>query len=82
MATNTLPGSALTLGGFLRDRRARLPPGPGAQSRRRTPGLRREEVATRAGACSEAAALAAELQVRETSGNLVMRTSIWPPGGA
>jgi transcriptional regulator with XRE-family HTH domain len=49
MSTNTLPGSALTLGGFLRDRRARLSPGPGAQSRRRTPGLRREEVATRAG---------------------------------
>jgi transcriptional regulator with XRE-family HTH domain len=49
MTANTLPGSALTLGGFLRDRRARLPPGPGAASRRRTPGLRREEVATRAG---------------------------------
>lgn len=49
MTTNTLPGSALTLGGFLRDRRERLPPGPGVQSRRRTPGLRREEVATRAG---------------------------------
>jgi len=48
MPTNTLPGSTLTLGGFLRDRRARLSPGPGAQSRRRTPGLRREEVATRA----------------------------------
>ena len=38
----------LTLGAFLRDRRARLPPAPGADSRRRTPGLRREEVATRA----------------------------------
>ena len=49
MTTNTLPGPALTLGGFLRDRRARLSPGPGARSRRRTPGLRREEVATRAG---------------------------------
>ena len=49
MNINTLPGSALTLGGFLRDRRARLPPGPGAHSRRRTPGLRREEVAARAG---------------------------------
>lgn len=54
MATNTLSnagmgGSVLTLGGFLRDRRARLPPGPGAATRRRTPGLRREEVATRAG---------------------------------
>jgi transcriptional regulator with XRE-family HTH domain len=46
---NILPAAALTLGGFLRDRRARLAPGPGAQSRRRTPGLRREEVATRAG---------------------------------
>jgi transcriptional regulator with XRE-family HTH domain len=49
MTTNTLPDQALTLGGFLRDRRARLSPGPGAHSRRRTPGLRREEVATRAG---------------------------------
>jgi transcriptional regulator with XRE-family HTH domain len=48
MTTNTLLGSALTLGGFLRDRRARLSPGPGAQIRRRTPGLRREEVAMRA----------------------------------
>jgi transcriptional regulator with XRE-family HTH domain len=38
----------LTLGDFLRDRRARLAPTPGADSRRRTPGLRREEVATRA----------------------------------
>ncbi|RKH21154.1 XRE family transcriptional regulator [Corallococcus praedator] len=49
MNTNTLPGPASTLGGFLRDRRARLAPEPGAPSRRRTPGLRREEVATRAG---------------------------------
>ena len=40
--------SVLTLGGFLRDRRGRLPPEAGADSRRRTPGLRREEVATRA----------------------------------
>ena len=48
MVTNTLAGSVLNLGGFLRDRRARLPPAPGAESRRRTPGLRREEVATRA----------------------------------
>src|SRR4051812_47575240 len=58
MSTNTLANSAtaeqaeraahLTLGEFLRDRRARLPPAPGAGSRRRTPGLRREEVATRA----------------------------------
>jgi transcriptional regulator with XRE-family HTH domain len=56
MSTNTLttpaallaPASPLTLGAFLRDRRARLPPAAGADSRRRTPGLRREEVATRA----------------------------------
>jgi transcriptional regulator with XRE-family HTH domain len=37
-----------SLGRFLRDRRSRLQPGPEAQGRRRTPGLRREEVATRA----------------------------------
>ncbi len=49
MTTNTLPGPALTLGSFLRDRRARLTPQQGAQSRHRTLGLRREEVATRAG---------------------------------
>ncbi len=49
MTANTLPEPALNLGGFLRDRRGRLPPAPGALSRRRTPGLRREEVATRAG---------------------------------
>ncbi len=49
MSTNTLPRSALTLGEFLRDRRARLSPAPESQRRRRTPGLRREEVATRAG---------------------------------
>jgi transcriptional regulator with XRE-family HTH domain len=36
------------LGGFLRDRRARLAP-PANAGRRRTPGLRREEVAARAG---------------------------------
>lgn len=48
MPTNTLPGSSLNLGGFLRDRRERLPPNADALSRRRTPGLRREEVATRA----------------------------------
>jgi transcriptional regulator with XRE-family HTH domain len=46
MPTNTLPGQ--TLGGFLRERRARLAPAPGGQGRRRTPGLRREEVAARA----------------------------------
>jgi len=39
----------LTLGGFLRARRARLAPAPGVGGRRRTPGLRREEVAARAG---------------------------------
>ena len=50
MTINTLPGTALTLGGYLRDRRARLAPIPGAPGlRRRTPGLRREEVASRAG---------------------------------
>lgn len=54
MTINTLPGNpppgtALTLGGFLRDHRSRIAPGPGAPSRRRTPGLRREEVAARAG---------------------------------
>ncbi|HEU4409580.1 MAG TPA: helix-turn-helix transcriptional regulator [Polyangiaceae bacterium] len=49
MAANTLPSAASPLGAFLRDRRARLPPGPGARGRRRTPGLRREEVALRAG---------------------------------
>lgn len=49
MAANTQPGSALTLGDFLRDRRARLAPEAGAPARRRTPGLRREEVAARAG---------------------------------
>ncbi|WP_374571827.1 helix-turn-helix transcriptional regulator [Phenylobacterium sp.] len=48
MAANTLPDPAATLGGFLRDRRARLRPQPGAAGRRRTPGLRREEVAARA----------------------------------
>ena len=49
MPAYTLTAPALTLGGFLRDRRERLAPEPGAQGRRRTPGLRREEVATRAG---------------------------------
>src|SRR4051812_15510855 len=48
MTANSLPGPGLSLGGFLRDRRARLAPTPG-QRRRRTPGLRREEVASRAG---------------------------------
>lgn len=48
MPANTLPETA-SLGGFLRDRRSRVQPGPGAGTRRRTPGLRREEVAARAG---------------------------------
>jgi transcriptional regulator with XRE-family HTH domain len=49
MTANPLPAPAFTLGGFLRDRRGRLPPASNALGRRRTPGLRREEVATRAG---------------------------------
>jgi hypothetical protein len=49
MKATPLPSLELSLGGFLRDRRARVPPGAGAQGRRRTPGLRREEVAARAG---------------------------------
>ena len=49
MSATPLPAAALTLGGFLRDRRGRLSPEAGAPSRRRTPGLRREEVAARAG---------------------------------
>ncbi|MFC3676491.1 helix-turn-helix transcriptional regulator [Ferrovibrio xuzhouensis] len=58
MSTNTrptapthdaLPDPAASLGSFLRDRRARLQPGPEGLGRRRTPGLRREEVASRAG---------------------------------
>jgi transcriptional regulator with XRE-family HTH domain len=48
MTANTLPATGMTLGGFLRDRRARLAPASAALSRRRTPGLRREEVAARA----------------------------------
>jgi transcriptional regulator with XRE-family HTH domain len=48
MGADTLPDPVLTLGAFLRDRRARLLPAPDAPGRRRTPGLRREEVATRA----------------------------------
>ncbi len=49
MPATPLPNTAVSLGGFLRDRRSRLQPEPGAPGRRRTPGLRREEVATRAG---------------------------------
>jgi transcriptional regulator with XRE-family HTH domain len=53
MNTTTLTALAaaptMTLGGFLRARRARLAPAPGVAGRRRTPGLRREEVAARAG---------------------------------
>ena len=52
MATNTLKPapmeSSASLGSFLRDRRSRLQPDANAPSRRRTPGLRREEVAARA----------------------------------
>lgn len=45
----TMKPDAATLGVFLRDRRARLAPDAGLVGRRRTPGLRREEVAARAG---------------------------------
>ncbi len=49
MAATTLPGAPSPLASFLRDRRARLRPEANAGGRRRTPGLRREEVAARAG---------------------------------
>jgi transcriptional regulator with XRE-family HTH domain len=53
MMVNTItvpPSSELTLAAFLRARRERLAPDPSDGSRRRrTPGLRREEVAARAG---------------------------------
>ena len=49
MSANSQPAGASSLAGFLRDRRARLRPEAGAAGRRRTPGLRREEVALRAG---------------------------------
>ena len=49
MAANTLPEPRASLASFLRDRRARLQPEACATGRRRTPGLRREEVAARAG---------------------------------
>lgn len=48
MSVNTQPDPLASLGSFLRDRRSRLQPGADAQGPRRTPGLRREEVATRA----------------------------------
>ncbi|SIO64675.1 helix-turn-helix transcriptional regulator [Paraburkholderia phenazinium] len=48
MTVNTLPDPVASLGSFLRDRRSRLQPRADAQGRRRTPGLRREEVAMRA----------------------------------
>ncbi|NTS63785.1 helix-turn-helix domain-containing protein [Sphingomonas sp. HHU CXW] len=43
-----MPGNH-ALGEFLRSRRTRLPPSDAARTRRRTPGLKREEVAQRAG---------------------------------
>jgi transcriptional regulator with XRE-family HTH domain len=49
MTANTLARPSTGLGDFLRDRRRRLQPEAGAPARRRTPGLRREEVAARAG---------------------------------
>jgi transcriptional regulator with XRE-family HTH domain len=49
-ATPHRVGPTVTLGVFLRDRRARVTPAASpSPSRRRTPGLRREEVAARAG---------------------------------
>lgn len=48
MSTNTLPQPTESLAGFLRERRARVQPEISAGRRRRTPGLRREEVAARA----------------------------------
>lgn len=47
MNANTLI-SPMTLASFLRERRSRIKPEPGSAGRRRTPGLRREEVAARA----------------------------------
>lgn len=49
MRDHTIPNATLSLGGFLRDRRSRLQPEPGVRGQRRTPGLRREEVAALAG---------------------------------
>jgi transcriptional regulator with XRE-family HTH domain len=48
MSTTTLPQRPESLASFLRERRARLQPDAAARGRRRTPGLRREEVAARA----------------------------------
>jgi transcriptional regulator with XRE-family HTH domain len=48
MSVNTLNDPVASLGSFLRDRRSRVRPDAGAPGRRRTPGLRREEVAARA----------------------------------
>ena len=48
MSVNTLNDPVASLGSFLRDRRSRVQPDAGASGRRRTPGLRREEVAARA----------------------------------
>ncbi|HLK26331.1 MAG TPA: helix-turn-helix transcriptional regulator [Caulobacteraceae bacterium] len=49
MSTNTLSHPMGSLGRFLREHRERLAPEPTEGRRRRTPGLRREEVAARAG---------------------------------
>lgn len=46
---STTSFAAMTLGGFLRERRSRVRPDVACDARRRTPGLRREEVAVRAG---------------------------------
>lgn len=46
--TESSPTASRTLGRFLREQRAKLTPTPASEDRRRTPGLRREEVATRA----------------------------------
>ncbi len=49
MPINTLGKPSAALGSYLRECRSRLKPDAAATRRRRTPGLRREEVATRAG---------------------------------
>lgn len=49
-STHSYPSTLLSLGDFLRDRRSRVrPASDGDHSKRRTPGLRREEVAAQAG---------------------------------